>query len=42
MPSAVPVIRQVARIELPSTRQLMICARFSVDSLFMLDVMLER
>ena len=39
---AAPVIRTVARMLLPSTRQPMICARFSVVSLFILTIMLER
>ena len=39
---AAPVIRTVARMLLPSTRQPMICARFSVLSLFILTILLER
>src|SRR4051812_44303112 len=38
---AAPVIRTVARMLLPSTREPMICARFSVDSRFILTIMLE-
>jgi uncharacterized membrane protein len=36
---AAPVIRTVARMLLPSTRQPMIWARFSVVSLFILTIM---
>jgi hypothetical protein len=39
---AAPVIRTVARMLFPSTRQPMICARFLVLSLFILTIMLER
>ncbi len=39
---AAPVIRTVARMLLPSTRQPMIWARFSVDSLFILTIMRKR
>jgi hypothetical protein len=35
-------MRTVARMLLPSTRQPMICARFSVLSLFILTILLER
>jgi len=38
---AAPVIWQVPRILIPSTRHPMICARFSVASLFILTIMLE-
>jgi hypothetical protein len=38
---AAPVIRTVARMLLPSTRQPMIWARFSVVSLFILTILLE-
>jgi uncharacterized phage-associated protein len=38
---AAPVIRQVARTLLPSTRQPMICARLSVLKRFILTIMLE-
>src|SRR4051812_11684170 len=34
-----PVIRHVARIELPSTSAPMIAARFSMDNLFLLTIM---
>src|SRR5437868_4753301 len=37
-----PVMRHVARIELPSTSAPTIAARFSVDNLFILTIMLER
>src|ERR1051325_2424996 len=39
---AAPVIRTVARIELPSTRHPMIRARSSVLSLFIVTIMLDR
>lgn len=38
---AAPVIRTVARMLFPSTRQPMICARFSVLNLFILTIMRE-
>ena len=37
-----PVVRTVARIDMPSTRQPMTCARFAVLSLFILTIMLDR
>ncbi len=39
---ATPVIRTVARIELPSTSEAMTCWRFSVDNRFILTIMPER
>src|SRR4029077_882803 len=39
---AAPVIRTVARMLLPSTRQPMTCARFSALSLFIMTIMLNR
>jgi hypothetical protein len=39
---AAPMIRTVARIDMPSTRHPMICPRRSVLSLFILTVMLDR
>jgi uncharacterized phage-associated protein len=38
---AAPVIRQVARMLLPSTKQPMICARLSVLNRFIMTIMLE-
>jgi hypothetical protein len=42
VPLAVPVMRQVARMELPSTRAPMTLARRSADSRFILSIMHER
>ena len=39
---AAPVIREVARMLLPSTRAPMMRARFSVDSRFILTIMRKR
>ena len=39
---AAPVMRTVPRIDTPSTRQPMICARLSVLNRFILTIMLER
>jgi len=39
---AAPVIRTVERIELPSTREPITAARFSVESLFILTIMPDR
>jgi hypothetical protein len=39
---ATPVMRQVARIELPSTREAVTAARFSAVSLFILTLMPDR
>ena len=36
-----PWVRLIARIDMPSTRHPMICARFSVLNLFILNIMLD-
>ncbi len=38
---ATPTVREMARMDMPSTRQPMIWARFSVESLFILNIMLD-